>query len=537
MSRTHKISNFDQAEEYINSIMGRLSGMEGRIVSESANIRKEFNKTINQRITDLNQATIKREEKIVNDLATYTDSRMAQMEIQHRNAIIKQAKNFTKVVEKQGVEFTEKLMQQSASLTGLIEHNTDILRMEMNDQKNYLNKKIDGVRNETINIINNLTQEVSKNFEIHRKEIETIKTDVGEIRQDLKGVWKEIETMIRKEHTQIDEATFNIESCQAIWNCLESDSAVRKFEKEGSQRLKSKLIDLKNSSLTSPQSVNALAQNLRYDMLELQENAQKKQTVFNFLYAAALSNAEALLEVMHHNREKSYFTNNKGEPILDASGNPIKVEIDYWTEGEYSRIEQEVRDIRQELIDHKDASELTKEKTEELLAGIKDLETRQNSLVTTAAYRGILSEERLLLSEHIINALQKNNFELKVGENGEYQHNYLGNLDKGRETDPREGVYAVLKNADGVEITVIVNPDESFQTNQVVYHRNDENTDNPDELLRTIEFIHNSIGSDQYKMSAPKPPAETGDVQIPGLADANALQKIGFKGIVKKGSH
>lgn len=536
MSRTHKIYSHDDTEVYINRIMNELSSLDKAIGKQSNQIRREFKQNLNQRIAALNEATINREQQLMETVIGNTNSRMAEMELQHRKAIIKQAKKFNKALHQQGEAFTEQLMHQSSALSEEIVRNTDTLRMEMREQGAHLNQRINKVRNETIKMVNQLTKDVSAAFEVQGQRISDVEGNVVEIQKDLKGVWNEINTMIRKENAQVDAAVLNVESCQAIWNCLQTDTAVRKFESAKLPGLHNKLQNLIQNSMTSPQTVDALAQSARFEMLEVQESAQKQQFVFNYLYVSTLSETEALLKIMHHNRNKTFFTDEQGEQILDTEGNPVQVEVNFWANGEFSRVEKEAASIKEELTQNKDAAELSLERVEALMAKVKELEIEQANLVTTAAYRGIQSEQRVMLSEDIIGALQQKNYEIKRSPDGGVEHNYLGSEEKKTEQDPREGVFAILESPDGVEITVIVDADESNKGNQITFHRNDVNQEHPDELLRTLNFVQGALKSEDHTMTAPKAPDGIGDIRVEGLADANALKKTGLRKASKKQS-
>jgi len=125
----------------------------------------------------------------------------------------------------------------------------------------------------------------------------------------------------------------------------------------------------------------------------------------------------------------------------------------------------------------------------------------------------------------------RSSFSLKKTESGDEAYSYLGN---GSEPDHREGVYAVLKNGNGMEVTVIIHPDEMLTKNHIVFHRNGRDNLTRQELERSMAEVRKVIEERGYKMAAPHSPTGTsGDVAIEELADANALKARGISPATK----
>ncbi|MEI2757333.1 MAG: hypothetical protein V9F46_12870 [Chitinophagaceae bacterium] len=152
----------------------------------------------------------------------------------------------------------------------------------------------------------------------------------------------------------------------------------------------------------------------------------KNQLRFEAMHNLVLKEAADLLQTMGKNRNEIFFTDEAGEKINDKNNNDIKIEIDYWTQGKYSELEKEATALKTELETLRDKPELTEERLKQILSDVAILKEEQNRLVKLALQRGIASEQRIAISEDIINAMLQQGFELKTLNNGDPAHNYMG---------------------------------------------------------------------------------------------------------------
>ena len=304
----------------------------------------------------------------------------------------------------------------------------------------------------------------------------------------------------------------------------------RKFAEGRWDQLNNRVTKLLKANIPS-QAVISDARQIANELFEMEENVLMARLKFEAIYILVLNQATTLLKTMNKNRNELYYTDEKGEMIRDDNNEGIKMEIDFWTMNEYKILEERTEALQSELEAGKDAPALNEERLKQILQEINNINTRHDELIKIALKRGIASEERVKISEDIINALMEQGYYLDKMANGEPAHNYM----KGEiEADQREGVFAVLKNGVGSEISVIVHPDENLTKNHIVFQRNDNSNLTQDELRRSIEEIRRVIEGKGYKMGNVASPAGTGDNRQPELADANALAKVGLKKELKK---
>lgn len=515
MSSKFKTSSHRQTERHLENFDRRIRNMQTDMHSRVSNLQDNLEHRIDNEVNSLRNETIAREQKIIADLKVDTQSKINALEIEQREAMLKQATHFYDIVNQQGQEFSTKLNEQSLDLQGQIRDSHEILRRGMEEHVNDLNSRI----NETNDFVSRVVEQVNTNFERQQTLIDAVTNKVNDI--------------IERQQNQEQRALMHLENCQALLNIARSNLAVQKFAPEGLNELESAFQNLPTLE-DGPQAISAQASNLRQQILKVQKNAQKEQLTFDIIYTATLAQAESVLEIMQRNREVTYFRSENNEIIKNESGEGIRVEVDFWTDGAYLEVEKQIRAYREVLKRDKAKSQLTQKRVETILAELRSLELKQAELITNAALKGMLSEERVIVSEQIINVLYKSGFELKRDHTDSPLHNYLGNREKGTEFDQREGVYAVLKRGE-VEITVLINPNENGRENQIVFQRNDENNDNPAELRHTIRSIRKAIEEETgSKLSEESTPSTIGDQKMVELADSNALKRGMSKELKKR---
>lgn len=509
MSGKFKVSSWWQTEQQFEAFDRRIINQQVELSNRIASVRADLGKQIDKKVDILRDETIVREETIVQSLKQDTNNKINALEIKQREAMIRQSEEFYQVVADQSRHFSQQLTAQSISLQNQIRDSHNTLRSSIQEQGRVLSGRINDLRSETYKMVNQVVSEVNANFDRQQQQIDNVVNSVNGI--------------IEQEQNLQARANLHVNDCRALLNVMRTNLAVQKFSSEQLDDVIREFQDLSNLE-DGAQALTAQAKILKNQMLRLHRDAQKQQLAFDIMYTATLAHAESLLVIMHQNREKTYYRDENNNVIKDAEGNGIRVEIDFWTDGEYAKIEEHVRQLHTELRDHKNNPQLNQSRVEAILAQLADYELRQANLITTAAGRGFLSEERVEISEQIIHALLESGFELKQDYNGEYMHNYQGNIEKGTEADQREGVFAVLKRGE-VEITILVNPDESKTMNKIVFQRNDENNGNPEELRHTIKLIREAIEKNGNKLDLEATPYTVGDQRLTELADVNALKK------------
>lgn len=304
----------------------------------------------------------------------------------------------------------------------------------------------------------------------------------------------------------------------------------RKFETVRWDRL-SRDLGVLGRSPDPAEAQIAEARRLTSELWNLEEDIREAELRFNALHTFAVSEAKSILALMERNRNETFFQDADGNTRKDDDGKAVSVQVDYWTDGEYKTLEQQVKKTEARLVSLREDPALTFEEVLQITSDLKAMEAKQGALVLLAAQLGIASQQRRDISEDIVDALEHQGFTLQTIEGDAPAYSYLGRNGKPEMT---EGVYAVLKHGTGIEVTIIVHPDKTGTKNQILFHRNDGANLNPDELERSMAEVRKVIQGLGYAMDTPRAPGDAdGDVQIGELADANALSTVGISPATK----
>ncbi|GHT58818.1 hypothetical protein AGMMS50239_04090 [Bacteroidia bacterium] len=283
------------------------------------------------------------------------------------------------------------------------------------------------------------------------------------------------------------------------------------------------------SSSDGSQAKQAEARNEITKLLDLEDEITKEKFIFETIHNKVLTEASALLKEMAENR-KTYPTDENGNRYKDENNNDVSLEVDFWTNGKYSVLEQEVKKLDQELINNKDNVELDKNRLQIISDRISQIKQEQSELVVEALKKGLASEHRAAISDEIINAMLNQGWELKLDNDRNDCHNYLGG---DIPEDQREGVFATLVNGDS-EVTFVINTNEDNCT-QVIFQRNDEIQRTDGDFRASLNEIKTILERNAgINMGNFNTPIGTGDHKQVELADPIALAKAGISKETKR---
>lgn len=471
MSRSIKISTIEQAEDYINRQGNHLRSLEHQMNNVEREAKETARREAEKRVNALRREMESMEDNFNFKIQGLEDD-IAEMDLAHRQAMKKQSEEFY--------------------------------------------KNLSQLRDWTEQSIDELESRVEVKFEKQQKQIEQQK--------------QRIDALYQKERDENQKAKFMLRDLKILVAAIGERCNHNKFA-EGRWKQLNEDVQRLSSSNVPASSIISQAMNLTNALWHMEEDVLKAQLKFEVIHNLILNEATELLQTMSKNRTDVYYTNEEGKRIQDENGKDIKLEIDFWTKDDYKILEERAKDLKNEIETKKEHPNLTEERLKEIRRELNDIKQQQNDLVKLALKRGFASEERVQISEDIINALEEQGFTLSKLDNGEFAHDYM----KGEIlADQREGVFAVLKNGNGMEVSVIIHPDESLTSNHIVFQRNDESNLTPDELRRSIEGVKKIIESKGYKMGDVASPKGTGDSKQIELADANALAKTGINKNLKE---
>jgi hypothetical protein len=508
MSRTIKITNLNQAEDIINRQNNQINRLNAQLSQVETNARLEAQRAAATQISTeraamnarLNQSINNLNNKMQREIDAEKRERL-RVDLEHRKLLQKQENDFYARLEKEKTVVQQKLQQQSNDFNKRINETRDWTRGLVND----LQKEISETRDWTGNLIRDLNTKVNESFKEQQKEIDKVRN--------------RIDNLYEKDANDRTKANKLIADIIERAQTADRNLLHRKFAPGRLSQIERAINNIKTDD---PAATNiATVRNITNDLFILEDDVRKGQQIFNALHNHVLTEAAAVLKIMAGNRN-IHPKDEKNEIIKDEQGNAITLEVDYWTNGKYSKLEKELKSLEKELVEKKDSIELTVDRLHNIFDRIIAIRNEQNDLVIETLKQGNASEERVKISEDLINAMLEQGFDLKKVTDEEPAHNYLGG---DTATDAREGVFAILKHG-GTEITIVVNTDEKF-CHQVVFQRNDELPRNEAEFRQGLEEIKRILEKGTgIKMGELQIPAG-GDVKQVELTDPIALAKAG----------
>ena len=178
------------------------------------------------------------------------------------------------------------------------------------------------------------------------------------------------------------------------------------------------------------------AQKAYWELVDLRTLVRQRESEFIKTYQAALEEARAILEEARANRTYSL------ELGSGAEANTLEMEVDYWTHGELSALEQEIQSMERQLISGE--SSLSTEAVKDILLSLESDRSKIQEIVGKARDNILSSQLRFNVAETVVQALASQGF---VVEAGVYECN-----------DQRNAYIAKVKNIAGTEIVTVISP-------------------------------------------------------------------------------
>ena len=238
---------------------------------------------------------------------------------------------------------------------------------------------------------------------------------------------------------------------------------------------------------------------------QVESHATQEKAKHDAMVEITLTQVERVLTVVNENREIE-------RPV--EGGEPMKVENEFWSEGEYGRLEQELAGLKAELEDRYN-TKLTKERIEAIARRSAEIEGRILQIGAESVAKAILSEARVETVEDIVNAMESKGWTLKGGEE-DPQFNYMGGE---VDHDWRQGVCAVLENNLGEEITIIVDPESESQNRLIVHQETSKTGMTEKKVKEQMQAIQSQMKDLGYKIEVP----QAGVATIPEMGSAERL--------------
>ncbi len=212
------------------------------------------------------------------------------------------------------------------------------------------------------------------------------------------------------------------------------------------------------------------------DLLTLDDDIERAKMEYEAKHLLTLKAAQEVLTRMHENRKKITVTDGENNVATDENGEIIRLELDFWTEGEYGKKENELRGIIDTISKGLDRPDYTVNDLDNALLQIQKIDEEQNNMVVESIQQGNASQIRAEMADAIVQHLEGQRFQ--VIERG-YEHG-----------DARNAYFIKLDDGTSV-IVVAVNP-ENNEKNIIIRKTIDTDLSEPD-LLQLNKDLDNAM--------------------------------------------
>lgn len=464
-------SDIAQAESY---------AIKNAIRASNENIRRAQNET-NWRIDNVSKSLSGNIEATQRQLGARIDA---------------QARETTRQLQNLDRKHTQALMDLSNAVFDAMEAQDERISQEVDRLDNKIGKLADGIRHVNDGM-RQLAASTDRRFEAQQKKIA--------------GMQADIKSIFDKQAADTNSKLLAAGAALALLDAIRERTDVKRFAPQhmlDSIALKEER--LRNIAKNPDSCTITDANNLIDEAVVMENEAIRRKNEWEPLHKAALSSALAVLKLLESSETI------KVPSLYDESDEDLKA--DYWTHGAYGRTLSEIRKLKTEIELMPADKALLKEYQDK----VDMLQRRSENLIIEAAELGTLSEQRVIISNDVLNAMIQQGWELKG------DPDYMGGEDE--ESDWREGTFAILtRPGTGEEVSILVLPEDNGgkKGNQIIFHRNDDLMESAGAFQTRMEEIKREIEKSGYKLGALKEPAHGGDGKIDQLRNREDMRRKG----------
>ena len=376
---------------------------------------------------------------------------------------------------------------------------------------NSVNRQIDHLASDMSERLQGLDTRIrsqQRDINAINQQMDVLTQGIGEIVADIDQHFErneqEIASIQQRFADEDENARAAVDIARALMETVEQRTLLDRFApgyeaQDLRHRIDSLVQNQNHGAVLTAQAEEAITQ-----IWQVESHATQEKAKHDAMVEIALTQIERVLAVVNENREIE-------QPV--EGGDPMVVENEFWSEGEYGRLEQELAGLKSELEDRYN-TKLTKERIEAITRRSAEIEGRILQIGAESVAKAILSEARVETVEDIVNAMASKGWKLKGGDD-DPQFNYMGGE---VDHDWRQGVCAVLENNLDEEITIIVDP-ESESQNRLIVHQDSKTGMTEKKVREQMQAIQSQMKDLGYEIGAP----QAGVATIPEMGSAERL--------------
>lgn len=321
---------------------------------------------------------------------------------------------------------------------------------ELDQAVGQLNGSINQLRIQTGKAIKTLRSETQQSIQLVEQNIQNLRNDTQKAISAQQKLIKQIQEGINDDKAKAAALRHQLTSA---YNAMRGIVEVKNHQKYAPKQLAAIEGSMNNVDTLPDLSAIAVIHTGFNNLLTLNANIEEKRLAYEAKHQIAIRTAEEVLARIHENRKAVPWTDGDNNETKDEKGNIIKIEVDFWMEGAYTKLEEELVDLKKQVIEGLNDDKYTVDDLDKALDKILDIDKRQMQMVLESIQKAKASQVRAEMSDVIVERLENQRF--SVMERG-YENN-----------DQRRGY--IMKFDDGKsKIIVVINPEDNTVNNVVI---------------------------------------------------------------------
>lgn len=465
-------------------VTNQINQLRNQLEQQLRQAQLDSKKRASKRSLQIQQEQINKIQESLNALDATTRKNIDSIDKRHRKQMEDMTKRIYSDIEKAQKNSEKQINSQIKDLAKDVSNRMKGLEKQIKSQQS------------DINAIKDQMSAMEKSIDKRFKENER---NIKDIQEDIESIHKQY-----KEETALAQHT--VETARKLLEVVEKRTLLDRFAPNyEAQDVRNRIKELTETKLHGA-ALTAKAEEAIIQIKQTESHAIQEKAKHDALIEIALEQTEKVLTIVNENREFEQDV---------EGGEPMKIENEFWSEGEYGRLENELNNLKTELEDRYN-NKLTKERIEEIARRSVEIEGRILQINAESVARAILSEARVETVEDIVNAMEGQGWVLK-GNPSKPEFGYMGGA---IDHDWRKGVCAVLENNLGEEITVIVDPLSDYE-NILIIHQEESISGNTDKKVgEKMDEIKKELCKNGYEVSDS---ASSGIANIPEMGSAERL--------------
>ncbi|CAG1011328.1 hypothetical protein ANAEL_04146 [Anaerolineales bacterium] len=431
----------------------QLQTVQNNLPDVLAGIRQQSSTELQNRLFPLEQ----RQQQFQREMAQ-TTAAMQSLE-QQTAAEFARTNVAMQSLEQQTVERLARQRQETLQrLVAQEQRTADQLAQQDRDLRTALQQTAGNLRAETRRLLQEQDQRLGT---LIRQEGEERRAQVASLQEQITNI---VDVQLRQKQV----AQVLIERAEAQRAFIDREYRHGRFAPGRLNELGRVLEQAKENQGLAPQAALVKAQDAYNGLSDLRLELERLEREWEVWRSAALESARSVLEMAQRNRQCKAIGRN-GKPA------DLAIEVDWWTQGKLSRLEQEAQGVVNELSG-KNAALKTEELQQIVEKKAPELRKRVEDTIQEARLAVVSSQIRSNIADLAVQALEARGFAVEDG-------TYEGE-------DMRNGFAAKVKDLSGTEVVVHITPVEGDPTrNELSIHNFDREHREPHEIEQRAKEI------------------------------------------------